>query len=143
MNQFRNAIDTATGMPAGIGRWPDNDLSHVFSELGPGQYVELQKRARSLRDAAIADGARVFGRWLARLPRHVGRRVVEGRRRRALERELYGLDDRTLRDIGIPRALIPEICAAAIRDPESDPRFAEVTPANRVDTDLTPRRAAS
>jgi len=79
--------------------------------------VDYEHRVRAARDrymaACLAASGRAIGALLARLAVQVGAWFAARQRRQAAERELQGLDDRTLTDIGIARGDIAAIALSA------------------------------
>lgn len=87
------AESNAAGKAAGMAR---------RNEHGSIDVPFYESRARILR-------ARFMMMWLRRLATW----VVQGWRRRRLASELYALDERTLRDLGIARSDIPAIASGS------------------------------
>jgi uncharacterized protein YjiS (DUF1127 family) len=104
----------------------------------------LERAARAARDAAI--GAALRSSWTA-LRRGIARladtlhpvrdRVEIWRERRNAAKELCGLDDRTLAELGLRRSDIPFVVARPVR--ERDQRRVAPMPSKTPDNDNRPR----
>jgi len=81
-------------------------------ELSPTEYSYFVRRANELRGEYIADLMVKSGRWIAKQAREWRRAAEEAR----AMRELAGLDDRMLADIGVTRSDIPGLVRRAHED---------------------------
>jgi uncharacterized protein YjiS (DUF1127 family) len=81
-------------------------------ERGEMVKAAARTRAHSLQASMIRD----FGRWLARRPANLLRRLQAWRMRRAAIRDLQQLDNRMLHDLGIARSEIEYLVSGG--DPE-------------------------
>ncbi len=88
--------------------------SAPYHYLGLTDYVELERAARRLRAQALA--AALTGMF-RRLHAGIARRVTVALEQSRAKAELYALDDRTLRDMGLSRSAIPAAVAGTLTRP--------------------------
>lgn len=84
--------------------------------LPPERLEIIKSQARERAQELRAQMLREFGGWLVRRPKELARRFLAWRRRQKAVRELQGLDNRVLRDMGIARSEIEYLVAGG--DPE-------------------------
>lgn len=90
-------------------------------ELPTAEHLFHLRRANEARGEAMADMAVAFGRWIARKLRSWRESLAEAR----AMRELAGLDDRMLADIGVSRSDIPSLVRRVHDDVTPEPKPAK------------------